>query len=513
MKNKIILKCLVGSLSDFEWKSLLSGLSEDASRNRRFIDLLKSFRKYRDGPVAEDLKERRNIDDVDSKLAARLISRVFKTIITADKSDFVKTGFSGVYLERLYITKLIYLLQLLSGKTLPLEWLAELVDSGIRICETFEFLEEKITLSKKRIEISLRLGRQDRADQSELDFMRDVNLLCCLTTMESLVHRYIDPFQLDSVCDPQVLPHLLHAEELSATYTADSDLKHLEYYNRLFKIRIALFHGDLILADKLITGLIEYCNATNALSYGSVISRNRYLKVIVCLLGGDFGSACMHARQARGISSGDLMEYNKAGELEAVSLLCKGEFTDAMQLLKQMLLCGAAGNTRLQYSKRHLLLAYACFQDGDWRNAINLLQHTALIEKVDVCWNVSVRLLNICLLIYSGRYDVADARIESLRKFLQRKSVSGRFTARMHVIFRLLHRLSFFGYDMEAFMSSAPVEYFTLCNGGLDLKWIPGGFEVIPFERLLNSHLLVRITARSDRLAIKGCGVSVVDGK
>jgi len=489
MKNKIILRYLVGSLSEYEWNKLIRGLSGNKCRRRDLSVLLKSFRSS----AGSDARQERASKGVarnfmtDKKRTSRMIAEVFESIFKNDMHEFSNDRFSEVYRERIKLNKSIYLSQLLIRKNLPPDWLNGFISSLIETCDAFEFIGEKIILKRKLIELQLRFNQHSKAELTRGGLVKDTEELHYVTTAECFVNRYLDDLSPDDVSAPGIIDGLVRAVELSADFYSRSRLEHLRYFNYLLAIRLLMARQEFMNAASMLEELNEICDSQALLRYRSNLSRNFRLSALLSFLRRDFRQALGDCVQAGMISSGNLMELNLVRELEALSLIYLAEFDGAVHVLNEMISTGPLGNNELQSAKRHYFLAYALYLTGDSRKTFMVLQHTAAIERHDECWNIGIRLLHIFLDIQAGRFDVADSRIESLRKYIQRTSKSRIYTPRIRIISRLLLKLSFSAYDFPVFLRNHSSGLSVLESDEEGFAWNPGGFEIIPFNRLLES--------------------------
>lgn len=235
--------------------------------------------------------------------------------------------------------------------------------------------------------------------------------------------------------------------------------------------------------------LDEFCKSKPLLCYWSNLTRNHRLAASVSFLRWDFRQALCDCHQAGKFLSGNVMELNLIRELESLSLIYLGEYSGAVKVLEEMISTGPLGNNELQSAKRSYFLAYALFLSGDTRKSFMMLQNSAAVGKHDECWNVGARLLYIFLNIHAGRFDVADSGIENLRKYLQRTSHARKYPPRIHLIFRLLVKLSCSAYEFSVFLRHHSSDLNVLSADDEEYKWYPGGFEVIPINFLLESAM------------------------
>jgi hypothetical protein len=120
---------------------------------------------------------------------------------------------------------------------------------------------------------------------------------------------------------------------------------------------------------------------------------------------------------------------------------------------------------------------------GDYKKSNIQLQDTKEIENEKEGWNIGIRLLQIFLTLETEKIDLADQRIESLRKHIERTSKMKSVRKRDVVIFRILRHLAMNGFDFKETWLDKKKDFVLLQSEMSDYKWIPRSHELIIFHQ------------------------------
>jgi hypothetical protein len=134
--------------------------------------------------------------------------------------------------------------------------------------------------------------------------------------------------------------------------------------------------------------------------------------------------------------------------------------------------------------------AFVKFLLGDYKAAFVLLQDTKESESDKEGWNLGVRMLNIYLTLSTDKVDLADQRIGSMRKHIERTSKMRNLRKRDVIIFRILSHLSRSGFDFKETWEDRQKDFDLLRNGGGDYRWIPRSHELIIFDQWFEAKML-----------------------
>ena len=186
------------------------------------------------------------------------------------------------------------------------------------------------------------------------------------------------------------------------------------------------------------------------------------------------------AMSFRGLQPRDRNYYREAKSMLTIYL---GNYDESAELLQEILNEGEIGNSFEEVSRRKYLLAVNKFLQGRFKESNRLLQDTKEIEGEKEGWNIGIRMLQIFLTLETEKIDLADQRIESLRKHIERTIKMKSIRKRDVVIFRLLRSLSMSGFNFKEVWEERKKDFVLLRSNDPDYRWIPRGHELILFDQ------------------------------
>jgi tetratricopeptide (TPR) repeat protein len=169
-----------------------------------------------------------------------------------------------------------------------------------------------------------------------------------------------------------------------------------------------------------------------------------------------------------------------------------GNYSKSNQALKEIIAEDLIGNSEEELSRRKYLLATTLFLQGDYKKSNIQLQDTKEIENEKEGWNIGIRLLQIFLTLATEKIDLADQRIESLRKHIERTSKMKSIRKRDVVIFRILRSLAMNGFDFKDTWIDRKKDFLLLQSDKPEYKWIPRSHEVIIFHQWFESKVRLK---------------------
>jgi tetratricopeptide (TPR) repeat protein len=172
----------------------------------------------------------------------------------------------------------------------------------------------------------------------------------------------------------------------------------------------------------------------------------------------------------------------------ALILIYKKEYWKAIELLK-FIITNKSSTTNPVLSKRQYFLAVAEFLNGDYKASFFSLQDTAELEDDKDGWNIGVRMLQIILTLQTEKIDLADKKIENLRKHIERTIKMKSIRKRDIVIFRLLSHLSRSGFDFKEVWEDRQKDFKLLRSDDPDYYWVPRSHELILFDQWFESKV------------------------
>ncbi len=178
-------------------------------------------------------------------------------------------------------------------------------------------------------------------------------------------------------------------------------------------------------------------------------------------------------------------------------------YSESADLLQEMLSEGDIGNSIEEISRRKYLLAVNKFLQGKYKESNRLLQDTKEIEGEKEGWNIGIRMLQIFLTLETEKIDLADQRIESLRKHIERTIKMKSIRKRDVVIFRLLRSLSMSGFNFKEVWEDRKKDFVLLRSNDPDYRWIPRSHELILFDQWFESKVRSKSYAPKFPVAIE----------
>ncbi|MFN0188899.1 MAG: hypothetical protein ACKVQV_09365, partial [Bacteroidia bacterium] len=171
------------------------------------------------------------------------------------------------------------------------------------------------------------------------------------------------------------------------------------------------------------------------------------------------------------------------------ALIYLNRYTEAESWLAKMLSSGSDGNSPEQLSKRHLMMGVLKYLQNDFKGAFKHLQFTKEVETDREGWNLGIRMLNIYLTLSTEKVDLADQRINAMRKHIERTSKMRNLRKRDIIIFRILSHLSRSGFDFKETWEERKKDFALLRSRTPDCFWVPRSHELIIFDQWFEAKM------------------------
>jgi tetratricopeptide (TPR) repeat protein len=187
-----------------------------------------------------------------------------------------------------------------------------------------------------------------------------------------------------------------------------------------------------------------------------------------------FEEAIQAAEQARDSFPPSKPSYLKASTILIFATLYQGQLDWARAIIDELQSYQGQPNAqRIMPVVSHL---EACWQymKGDLRAAHLLLAEDRVLVQDKSGWNVGQRILEIMILVELGDLDVAEARVETLRKHIARHGAN----PRDELIFRVLYQASRCVFDFTQLGDKFNCAMEELAKH----DWVSMNHEVIRFE-------------------------------
>jgi len=175
------------------------------------------------------------------------------------------------------------------------------------------------------------------------------------------------------------------------------------------------------------------------------------------------------------------IELNK--ETEFFANFYRGDYADAKFIINELAEKTDSEENGFSYSKYAYFSACCSFLDGSHSEVSKKLAETKEIEKDKDGWNIAVRILGIMHQIENEDFDLADSRIESMRKHIERTMKEKDIRPRFIIILKTLRDLVNNGFDFQKIWETRQ-NYFDLLANDADEthRWRILSPELIRFD-------------------------------
>lgn len=495
MQNFNFITALASDITQAEKKLLLRIIRSQSKRadvQMKLYDLL-IVKKYEDLDfVKKKVYGRDDSLSTDSfrKACDRFLEMICESITSFSVFQENRHLYSDVFFNRKYVLEKINLFYSLRLKKVPPEIRLKLLLSVEQVCESFEYLEELILIKTELIEVYYLLNKRAEIERCQEEMLRTSKMLQDFKISQVYLFRYINLVQHFSVDDKSMISDLekaiRHVEE-SLQY---SPLKSIEYHYLMLKLQHFHFIENFEEAEKVMYKIIKLTNENRSVRYFGRITMNYMNLSYTQLFLGKYEEAYENGIMASKIVHNSISTINLNRESAIFPLIYLNKIEEADKLLIDILSSGLVGNGVEEMSKRKLMHAFVKYLLGDYKAAFVLLQDTKESESDKEGWNLGVRMLNIYLTLTTDKVDLADQRIGSMRKHIERTSKLRNLRKRDVIIFRILSHLSRSGFDFKETWEDRQKDFDLLRNGGGDYRWIPRSHELIIFDQWFEAKML-----------------------
>ena len=195
----------------------------------------------------------------------------------------------------------------------------------------------------------------------------------------------------------------------------------------------------------------------------------------------NFESACMAAKKAMDMLPPKRINFLVAGINRIYACMYRGSITEAEMVYEQLLWVHRHQPKDVHSGWLFYLHAYLAYLAGNIQLALRRLSLAHPLFQFKKDWNPILRIFEIQLLIETEALDLADARIEALRKHRERYGLP----TRLEQSFKCLYQLSKDGYNFHYTDWDTFPSFLDMNQQG---NWEPMGQEVFPFEYWIETH-------------------------
>jgi hypothetical protein len=459
------------------------------SKSLKLFDLLSA---NNDLTESENQKKIYGHSNVEQRTFTKLIERFREKMYESNYLDvnlYREDVNSPYFMGLMEAKKLIGISYNVAARGVSNKEMIRILKRGISLSEKFELYDEWICFLNLKFLLNASLF-PDNDPKGLLDEMQNLQQRKnTLNQAQYFVYKLIRAYQDQSSIRKDIredlstaIERLEHENKFTSSWNV--------YYNSTL-LKLQLFHADEkyedaeVLLQELLTNLQEqpslkqFTRIAEAYTNLAATQMNNF-KFMEAVKSNE------EALRFPGLRPSDKNYYKESLAFLNIYL---GNYSKSNQALKEIVSEGLIGNSEEELSRRKYLLATNLFLQGDYKKSNIQLQDTKEIENEKEGWNIGIRLLQIFLTLETEKIDLADQRIESLRKHIERTSKMKSIRKRDVVIFRILRHLAMNGFDFKDTWIDKKKDFLLLQSDNADYKWIPRSHELIIFHQWFESKV------------------------
>lgn len=432
MRKFDLVRDLVKSLNEGEVRLVEKFLvsfdevkSQDSLKMLRLFKILRESELVNEGEVMYEISPDYKADSF-NKLVNRLKEKIYDTL-TLDANIFRKDAYSEQYQKKLSIRKLTSVASIVHGRG-NIHLAMELYEKIIVGCKEFEIYSELI----ETLTIVQQVKGISEGHEVYMNIMEQVEFYeRCRAEVYKAKHYYHDlvsvvDFQANSDYEIGKLKDRIEELEEGLRKTNSATV---EYFLLYLKMHYCQVQNDYEAASEVnfrLVNLIKnnkavylkraHANALNDLSLNLILSHK-------------FAEALVQIDEVLSLIPVNSINAGVAKEYQFFCQFYLNNFKDAEKLVDDLLSGNYYNLSEFIRSKRTFYKANLAFFKKDFLSVHNLLMECRELENDREGWNFGIRILSIINDIERSLFDIADNKIESLRKFISRSKqpVSERF--------------------------------------------------------------------------------------
>jgi len=423
------------------------------------------------------------------KLCDRMIDKVFNLLANFENYLQDKNEYSDVHFKRVYVNRNLFLIQSLKYKYLPSDWNKKLIQSTLKICDEYEYLEESIILDRHNLLCNYENGNHDKIIFYTNEIRRRMNWLNYVLLADNYIYKYIEDVQHKSIDDKSRISEMKIVVKELEEYFLETELQLINYILLMIKLQLAHYEEKFNKAEDLIFEIIRVTEFYPAIKKRGPIVQNYMNLAYTQFYLFKFNDAFNSAMKAVNVFKDKVYVMNMNLESVVFAQIYLIHYAKADKILQEILSSGVEGNNPEQLSKRHVMMAFLKYLQGDYKTAFKHLQLTKEVETDREGWNLGIRMLNIYLTLSTEKVDLADQRINAMRKHIERTSKMRNLRKRDIIIFRILSHLSRSGFDFEEVWEERKKDFALLRSNTPDCNWVPRSHELIIFDQWFEAKM------------------------
>lgn len=494
MSNHKVISILISNLTISEVKATFKELNQRSDVGGKLLKLFRLIRKNSKieqdeviGVLYGNLSK--NSNESYRKLCERMLNKILNIIVNFENFKLDKDNYSEYYFNKVFVNRNIHLFEVLKSKMLPIDWMLKQIQMTLKICDEFEFIEEGIIMEKNNFLFECSIGNLPK-----LEFIIDKLKQRCqysiyVNTGEFYVYKYIENVQHKSIDDKSRIKDIQLAIAQLEIFFSDSKLQTINIFILMLKLQLAHYEEQYEHAEQIILKIIRISEQYSALKRRGKLIQNYMNLAYTQFYLYKFEEAYLNALKATTEYVEQDFVLNVNREACVFALIYLNRFSEAESWLAKILSSGVVGNNPEQLSKRHLMMGVLKYLQGDYKGAFKHLQFTKEVESDREGWNLGIRMLNIYLTLSTEKVDLADQRINAMRKHIERTSKMRNLRKRDIIIFRILSHLSRSGFDFKETWEERKKDFALLRSKTPDCFWVPRSHELIIFDQWFEAKM------------------------
>lgn len=494
MSNHKVIFVLISNLSkneEYSFKKDLRNKGESEGKLLKLFVLMRSKRVSDIDKVVLSLygDVLKNNLEAYRKICDRMLSKLLNLIANFENFQMDKAEYSEYFFNKIFVNRNIYLFQVLRNKFLPTEFYIKQIQATLKICYEYELLEESVILEKILIIYLYEKGDLDKQDFYLKEISLFTKYIDYLSIAENYTYRYIEHVQHKSIDDKSKVTELESAIKQLELYFKESNLQSINYYYLMLQLQLAHYVENYNLAEEIILEIIRISEYYSSLKRKGRVIQNYMNLAYTQFFIFKFNDAYVNALKASVDTKDKDLFLNVNREACVFALIYLNRYPEAEEWMAKILSSGAEGNSPEQLSKRHLMMGVLKYLQQDYKGAFKHLQFTKQVETDREGWNLGIRMLNIYLTLSTEKVDLADQRINAMRKHIERTSKMRNLRKRDIIIFRILSHLSRSGFDFHETWSERKKDFTLLRSKTPDCFWVPRSHELIIFDQWFEAKM------------------------
>lgn len=495
MSSIIILRKLIEKLSKEEKKlcrKYLFGFSvRGENADNKSIDLFNILasveqRELQESEIEFLLYGEKNFDAF-VRLKLRLRNKILESLIV-DVNIERDEAYSECSRILHTIRKKIIQAQIIKGRGFH-DLAAMLFDEIIAQAKKYELYDELLLAVKYLIQIEAFNKRQSSIDKYLVIHKKYSLCRDALFTAQTNYHLLVgegglvgwkskDLNQLKSAIDEIQIQYRKTSSATIAFYLFSLEIHFYQQTNQYPKAGRILKR----LADVIESHIILFSLQRHAYALANIAWNKLYLR--------QFNLAITEANKSLKLLKRGSYSYYQSLEVLFYAEFYSGKYGKALKLIEQILLESKGEKAKFRESRREYLKACTLFMLGRNEEVNPFFLRYNQIEEDKEGWNVGLRILNVMNDIELGKMDVADFRIENIRKHLSKIKTSENVRPRQSLICDLLRELVHSSFNFKTVFGKMQSAINNLRSDDRRFTWEMLSPELIIFEEWFVSKTL-----------------------